>query len=201
MNTKDSQKNSNKVKASKSSFSQSNVKLFIWITYFCIAAHLTVKFIPDHKFGHLLHIGYNILLLFQFILLISWTYYTVKNIKRAIPQFKIPSWATVIAWIIPLVNLVLPFYIAHNVWKGWDKLNQQTSSNSLIFTWFIINAISLSIWSTNALHFMDSQYLIDNSLPMWQILLEISFLIFNNLIQIRVVQKTLGKELSAGYAE
>ena len=83
----------------------------------------------------------------SFVLLLVWTYRTHQNLpelRAEDPRFS-PGW-TIGGWLIPVVNLLMPFFIFQEMWKASSTERpswRQSPGDRLIVVWWSIGMSSL----------------------------------------------------------
>ncbi len=139
----------------------------------------------------------------SFVLLLVWTYRTHQNLSelRAEDTRFSPGW-TIGGWLIPVVNLLMPFFIFQEMWKASSTERpswRQSPGDSVIVLWWSIGLIGV-IGSTIAAVLRDEA--IDDlsfgaaSSSNWALVIMILFSVGYALLTIAVLWRLAGRQRS-----
>lgn len=137
------------------------------------------------------------------ILLLIWTYRTYQNLRalRAEDTRFSPGW-TIAGWLIPVVNLLMPFFVFQEMWKASSTERpswRQSPGDSVIVLWWAVGLIGV-IGSTIAAVLRDEA--IDDlsfgaaSSSNWALVIMILFSAGYALLTIAVLWRLAGRQRS-----
>ena len=137
----------------------------------------------------------------SFVLLVIWTYRTYQNLRelRAEDTRFSPGW-TIGGWLIPFVNLLMPFFIFQEMWKASSTERpswRQSPADNLIVLWWSIGMISVigstiaAVLRNDAIDDLSFSAAADNN---WTLIAMILFSAGYALLTIAVLWRLAGRQ-------